>query len=247
MVASIANQIKAALKPCLCLDYDGTLVPFVLNPEEAVPSLSLKALLAELVNDRKLNVAIISGRPKCTLEKWFDEVPVTLVAEHGALIKEYGRPWAVQIQNSIEWKDHILQLLSKTEIEYPGSFVEEKDYCVAWHYRGLDLKESLIASKQVVKKIKPYTRKMGLQIISGDKVVEVRSKQTNKGEAVKKLLNRDHYDLLVAVGDDVTDEDMFTATKEKSITIKVGDGITMAKYRLKSSIDVIELLKTLLK
>jgi trehalose-6-phosphatase len=54
----------------------------------------------------------------------------------------------------------------------------------------------------------------------------------NKGAAVTELVRQRPYDLILAAGDDTTDEAMFRLDLANFITIKVGDADTQAHYRL---------------
>ena len=69
-----------------------------------------------------------------------------------------------------------------------------------------------------------------LQVIDGNKVIEVRIANINKGIVAKKIMNELKPDLVMAMGDDKTDEDMFKALEHDAITIKIGPGITTASY-----------------
>ena len=70
--------------------------------------------------------------------------------------------------------------------------------------------------------------------MEGDKVVEIKNSEVNKGYAAEKWLVKDNYDFIFAVGDDWTDEDTFTAMPESAITVKVGEISSVAKYRIDS-------------
>lgn len=50
----------------------------------------------------------------------------------------------------------------------------------------------------------------------------------------------------MAVGDDVTDEDMFNTLKKKGLTIKVGPEDTQAQYRILEQSQITEVLKAFL-
>src|SRR5690606_33559217 len=85
----------------------------------------------------------------------------------------------------------------------------------------------------------------GLQMLQGDKVIEIKSIAVNKGKAAQRWLEREQYDFVLALGDDHTDEDTFKAMPEEAITIKVGSNISAATYFLKSYVDVRNLLHEL--
>ena len=67
----------------LLLDYDGTLVPFARVPKLAAPDRDVVSLLAELATTQGIQLEIVSGRPRETLERWFGTLPIALCAEHG--------------------------------------------------------------------------------------------------------------------------------------------------------------------
>ena len=67
----------------------------------------------------------------------------------------------------------------------------------------------------------------------------------DKGTIVKQLISRSSYDIVVAVGDDKTDEDMFAALNENSYSIKIGTGHTLANYYLPNQHNVLDVLKRL--
>ncbi|HEY1056189.1 MAG TPA: bifunctional alpha,alpha-trehalose-phosphate synthase (UDP-forming)/trehalose-phosphatase, partial [Emticicia sp.] len=77
-------------KRLLLLDYDGTLVPYFVSPEEAKPDSDLKDLLKELNKEQENELILISGRDATTLDNWFRDTGLSLVAEHGAAFKKSG-------------------------------------------------------------------------------------------------------------------------------------------------------------
>ncbi|HKB44555.1 MAG TPA: bifunctional alpha,alpha-trehalose-phosphate synthase (UDP-forming)/trehalose-phosphatase, partial [Chitinophagaceae bacterium] len=93
VIAQLNKHYQVAQSRCLLLDYDGTLAPFTRLPEEAIPGNELKDMLSLLATDKKNKVVIISGREAATLNKWFGNMPLTLVAEHGASIRMPDLQW----------------------------------------------------------------------------------------------------------------------------------------------------------
>jgi trehalose-6-phosphatase len=70
----------------------------------------------------------------------------------------------------------------------------------------------------------------------GHKIVEVASQQVSKGASLEALIQQSSPELIVAIGDDRTDESMF---RRRDIhpnleAIKVGPGETLAAWRLGS-------------
>lgn len=89
------------------------------------------------------------------------------------------------------------------------------------------------------------TASHGLQLLNGNKVIEVKNTEVNKGKATLKLLDQDQYDFILAIGDDYTDEDIFKAVPPSALTIKVGSDISAARYFVEDHTEVRSLLNSL--
>jgi trehalose 6-phosphate synthase/phosphatase len=105
--SEIVNAYVNSKKRLLLLDYDGTLVPFALQPENALPGRELKQLVAELCSEPGNDVYIISGRDADFLEKIFSGLKINLIAEHGARIKLNDSGWVSRVMHDNEWKTDI--------------------------------------------------------------------------------------------------------------------------------------------
>jgi len=242
--AVIANKFSQADRRHLLLDYDGTLVPFARHPRLAIPEKELIQLLKDLSMDPKTDVTIISGRDHISLEEWFQDLPLNLVAEHGAAVRMKDGTWKFQPRLDQTWKPIFRSTLELYSQRSPGSFIEEKNHTLAWHYRNVDPELGFIRSRELLDNLHHMVRNAHLQIIDGNKVIEVRVSGVDKGTVAKKFL-KEHYDFILAVGDDKTDEDMFRALADKAITIKIGSGHTLAQYNLSNQQEVLRLLTML--
>ena len=86
-----------------------------------------------------------------------------------------------------------------------------------------------------------------LQIMRGNKIVEIKSPDYHKGSEVERLLKNNSYDFIMAIGDDTTDDDMFRALPEGGVSIKVGDYSEAAQFRLPWQDEVVPFLEGLIK
>jgi len=229
-------------KRLLLLDYDGTLVPFEDTPEAAVPDQGLLDLLGRLSADKNNKVAIVSGRDWRTLQQWFGDLPVDLVAEHGAWVREGKKNWTYADVLNADWKAAFYPCLHAFTKNTPGSFIEEKSWSLGWHYRQCDSALGDMRAMELIKALQGKLDNYGLQLLQGSKVIEIKSMLVNKGSAVCRIASRAHYNFIMAVGDDVTDEDMFSSLPARATTIKVGVGNTRARFRLPSFREVRYLL-----
>jgi len=125
----------------------------------------------------------------------------------------------------------------------PGSFIEEKHYSLAWHYRKTDPDLGEMRANELSTVLKELISNHGLSVLEGNKVLEIKSSGVNKGKAASKLLLRNKFDFIFAIGDDWTDEFLFKELPEDSITVKVGVQNTGAKYFIHDTSGVRNLLK----
>lgn len=243
--AEILVNFRKATQRHLLLDYDGTLVPFAKHPRLAVPHRELIDILRHLSSDPSVEVTIISGRDHESLDRWFSDLPLNLIAEHGAAVKNRGEEWVFEPEADQSWKSIIKTTLELFVQRSPGSFIEEKKHTLAWHYRNVDAELGFIRSRELLDNLHHMVRNAHLQIIDGNKVIEVRVSGVDKGSVAKRILRNKEYDFILAVGDDKTDEDMFRALAGQAITIKIGSGHTLAQYNLTNQSEVLGFLKSL--
>ena len=238
----IQNDYISAQHRLLLLDYDGTLVSFADAPRKAKPDEKLFTLLEKLTSDERNQVVIISGRKKDTLESWFDLSRLILVAEHGAWLKKVPDDWQTIEPLSNQWKEQIRPLMEHYVDWTPGSFLEEKDFSLVWHYRKADPNLADVRTKELENALLDLIANLNLGVLRGNKIVEVKNVSINKGRIASLLLNDYPSDFILAIGDDYTDEDIFSVLPEAAHTIKMGIGSTHAHYSIQSPGDVRQLL-----
>lgn len=221
-----------ARRRLILLDYDGTLVPFAATPEEASPDAELRELLERLAATPGTTVALVSGRPRAQLETWFGDLPVGLSAEHGAWGRWPGEPWRVAAAPA-PGLPAVVALMEQVTARTTGSRTEAKERSAAWHYRMVDPRLASRRRDELVTALTPLLADT-LEILEGSRVIEVRSRGVDKGSAVRGLIGEvgvPEPDVLVA-GDDVTDEDMFAAVAGAAVSIRVGGGLSRARFRV---------------
>lgn len=243
MLDEIRKSYKKAEKRVIFLDYDGTLVPFSKFPSEACIDNQTLEVIKNLSGSGN-RIIIISGRDKEFLESQFTAFPVDLIAEHGFMIKENGKSWSSP-ETELSWKEPVRELFQKIRQNFKGTFVEEKVVSFALHYRNAEATHDEIRS--LIEMIHMFkVNHPELEVLEGHKVIEVKRGGYNKGTAAILLLDQIEYDFLLAIGDDVTDETLFRELRGKAFTIKVGDGISEAGYRLARQEEVLPFLKSLI-
>ena len=86
--------------------------------------------------------------------------------------------------------------------------------------------------------LEELTAKLHLKVMEGNKVIEIRVGGTDKGQSARRMIDKHKWDFILAIGDDVTDEDTFAVLPAKAHSIKVGFQETRAEYRVDSVRDV---------
>ena len=245
-LTGIRRHYQRSRNRCLLLDYDGTLVPFSRIPSEAAPDNNVRELLGRLTADENNHVVIISGRDMSSLDRWLGALPVTLVAEHGASYRMRNKPWQQMVAVSDGWKEEIRRVMQLFVIRCAGSFIEEKTNTIAWHYRNTQTGLGFSRSRELLNTLSQLIQNTSLQVIDGNKVVEVRIAGFDKGASALKIVGETEPDFVLCVGDDTTDEDMFKALEGEAYTIKVNNGASAAQYTILSQQQVLPLLNSLM-
>jgi trehalose 6-phosphate synthase/phosphatase len=229
----------------LIFDYDGTLVPFATSPELAKPTLGLLRTLRSLADDPRNEVLLATGRDRGTLDQWFSGISMGLAAEHGAWIKERNGDWNMQQPLIAGWKPRLFPILQMHADRVPGAFVEEKEFSLVWHYRNADPEQGRVAARELTDHLVVFTANIDLQVLRGNKAIEIRNAGINKGTAVQRWLSNKDFDFILAIGDDLTDEDMFAVLPQRAYSFRVGPMLTRARFRLNNAAEVLQFLTEL--
>jgi trehalose 6-phosphate synthase/phosphatase len=247
---AISTQIeldyKHATKRILFLDYDGTLVSFAKFPELAVIDYNTLNIVKKLSEDTRNHVVIVSGRDKNFLEKQFEDVNVTMIAEHGYFIKKCGSKWEATVNSHSTWKESVMPILLEYVSRCNGTFIEEKTGSIAWHYRNAESDFAQLRLNELRDDLAEIIRhKTDFDIIEGHKVLEIKSGKYDKGHAALAVMKDNQFDFILAAGDDKTDEDLFKVLSKNAYTIRVGSSPSKAKYNVSDFSFLLKLLKKL--
>lgn len=228
------------------LDYDGTLIPFFPNPSDATPGSNLIDLLKRL-NNNKNDLCLISGRNYHWFDRWFTELNINIIAEHGACYKLQDKAWANESMLDSSWKEEAKGIMQVFVQKYKNTFIEEKEYSLVWHFRNEKSEQIKYQAEALFAALNSYAGGKKLQAFMGNKILEIKHSGIDKGSAIVKLFDKDKYDFILGIGDDYTDEDMFKAlsTMANSFTIKVGNNDSYARFNLYTPQMVISLLEAI--
>ncbi|KAF9973509.1 Trehalose-6-P synthase/phosphatase complex synthase subunit [Actinomortierella ambigua] len=283
---------KSTRAKVILFDYDGTLTAVHKLPEFANPASHIISNLLALANQPNTYVYILSGRDRKHLDSWFGECNVGLSAEHGCfykhpptvakamkqvhsempssnahepakLVKDAGNGWFRSVdQVDSSWRETIRPLFKHYTERTPGSFIEEKEINMTWHYRQADPEFGTWQATELQVNLEKLLAHMALSIILGNKTLELRPSSIDKSTSVKAILKDIQADVgpvdfILCVGDGKTDEAVFSILGNESIvgpdvgdniiTCTVGQKQTEAKFYLADVPEVENLLGELSK
>jgi trehalose 6-phosphate synthase/phosphatase len=244
----LVRAYRSAARRLLFLDYDGTLVAFADRPLQAAPPDELVSVLGRLSAGEDQRVVIVSGRPRRPLEAWFGRVAgLWLAAEHGATVRDPASGQWTPLRPTVprEWKLRVLPVLGHFVDRTPGSFVEEKEYSLVWHYRMADPEFGDWLANELVATLDDLLTETELRAVRRQKAVEVRPAWAHKGEVVQQMSAAWSAEFVLGVGDDRTDEDLFERLPTSAWTIHVGEGASLARFRLDGPPEVCDVLREL--
>jgi trehalose 6-phosphate phosphatase len=220
----------------LAFDFDGTLAPIVSNPQSARMREQTRGLLAQLA--KLYPVIVISGRAQPDALRRLRGVDVLeVVGNHGMEPRHGARRHIAHVGRWLPELKHLA--------DFKGVMIEDKIYSLAIHYRhSREKKRARGAILEAVASLRD------VRIIGGKQVINiVPSDAPHKGIALERERDRLHCDTAIYVGDDETDEDVFTLDQPgQLLTIRVGSRrSSAAAYYIESQRAIDALLRSMLR
>jgi len=190
----------------LFLDVDGTLAPIVVRPEDARVPDDVRLLLRSLATCFGL-VACISGRPAADAERVVGVDELVYVGTHGLELTPEAESWREQVERFAE------------TVDWPPEWTENKGLTIALHYRQAEEAEQ---ARHTLERIAEQAEEVGLFPRFGRMVLEILPPlATDKGTAVRRLLDTHELRRALYAGDDTTDLDAFRALDGLELAVRV--------------------------
>jgi trehalose 6-phosphate synthase/phosphatase len=250
-LSELKARFATAPERLLIIDYDGTLMELKRRPEEARPTPEILDLLRELAALPNTTVHLVSGRQTDALDRWFGDLDIHMGGEHGTMVRRPGaEDWEPRADFRLDWRPAAEATLAEVTSEVLGSWIERKRHTLAWHYREADLEYGLWSAAGLIMRLESDLQHVGVEVIHGHRVVEVRPVGANKGQYVRHVTQGlDPDTLVLCLGDDRTDLDMYDALRHisNSLSIHVGGPAENADWMLGSPTEVRALLSVLVK
>jgi trehalose 6-phosphate phosphatase len=221
-VERFMKAVARARVSVLLLDYDGTLAPFCLNRQQALPYPRMTALLQEIVANGRTRVVIITGRNA------HEVIPLLAVHPRPEIWGCHGlerlRPDGTCETPRVE--EPVLRALAAADgwLKRQGlhNRAEFKTGALAIHWRGLDEATAAETHSQVLLGWIPIAQSTPMELLEFDGGIELRMPGRDKGDAVRTILDEIGPEVPVAyLGDDLTDERAFLALGTLGLSVLV--------------------------
>ena len=231
-IQTINNLLQSRKRIILLSDYDGTLTPIREHPDLAILPTKIRQLLVKFTHNKTFFLGIITGRSLKQIKKLIRIPKILYVANHGIELEGPGIRFTsseAKKARYILW--HVYMRLLKTLKQIKGVYIEDKGLSISLHYRLVKNTHVVDCINKTMYNItQPFLDRKILSMSTGKLVFEIRpSVKWNKASAIQWLLT--NYSplefgedaLLVYLGDDKADIEVFTTLKGKGLTVFVGN------------------------
>ncbi|PCN49338.1 trehalose-phosphatase [Curtobacterium sp. 'Ferrero'] len=243
-LSAALETLAAAPRLLVALDFDGTLAPFADDPAKVGALPGSWAAVLTLQRARDTEVVLVSGRSLDGLAR------VTQAPEGMALVGSHGVEWRVDghdedalTEDESARVQRLGAAIDEVATRYPGVRIEHKPAGVGVHTRGVDAETAAAVDAEassVAHEVDDAVLERG-----GKDILEFAVRHVTKGDAIDRLRELRGADAVFFAGDDVTDEDGFRVLRDGDVGVKVGEGDTLARYRVADPAALTEVLKQL--
>lgn len=281
-VDDVTAAYKVAKKRVLFVDFNGTIVMKeptgkylkreILGTSGNKPPLETISALVKLCADERNVVYVVSGDTEANIENAVGQIEgLGLASGNGGSLSppmaqgQSPRKWEAS-NLGVDWdtvKKISTEIMSKYTARCNGSYVKLTSSSIGWSYYSSDPEWSALLAASLLEELEYELRAFDIRIVTLKGVIEIVPRKLNKGLVVKEVLGGcEEPDFILCVGDDVSDEKMFTAVfsviaqscaDEESLdgpscipnhafTVTVGKKISNASYFVESAADVADLL-----
>lgn len=248
LLTSALAEAAGAGSLLVASDFDGVLAPIVLDPSASRPLPGTVESLTALAALPGTYAAVVSGRDLAhlgALTGLGDQDAVTLIGSHGAESSLRGPDRLTDAEQQVLHRlTADLEDLAASSVDAQrGPRLEHKPAAVVLHTRGMPDDAAAAAEAAA---LEVATRHTGVTAMRGKHVVELSVHDADKGSAVAALREARGAEVVVYLGDDVTDEHVFERLRAGDVGVKVGPGETAAQWRVDHPADAAAVLTVLL-
>jgi trehalose 6-phosphate phosphatase len=223
----------------VALDFDGTISPIVAVPSAARPVPGALEVMAQLASAPGTEVVLLSGRARQDLAS------VSGAGEWATLIGSHGQEVGADLTLTEDESTLLAEVRAGVRAAVagvPGVRVEHKPAGLAIHVRGCTDTDA----ERALDLVRGLADEMaGTFCLEGKLVIELSTRPLDKGSALRALIEADPARLVLFAGDDITDESAMAVLRPDAVAIRVGEGESLARYRVPDPQSMLEALATL--
>jgi trehalose-phosphatase len=239
---SALTDVATSDQILIACDYDGTLAELVDDPSEARPRQDAMSALRALALLDHTSVGIVSGRPLREL------AAMTRLPQEIVLVGSHGVEFDLDFRDGLDdatkaTLSSLVHTIDAMVEAAPGVLVERKPSSVSLHFR---LVTPLVTASLVDAVMAGPAQWPGVYVRQGKSLLELSVVHADKGTAITRLTTQTLADVVLFVGDDLTDEDAFVTLTAPNVSVKVGVGDSAAQYRVDDPAGVAAMLATVL-
>ena len=219
---AVWSMVRLASHRLLVIDYDGTLAPFTVARDKAVPNPRSVECLRTMAASSHTSLAITSGRPVEELEGLLDLQPAIHVGESGW---EYRMPGGTLVRHPLSARlTSVLDEAERLAREGGwGDHLERKRTAVMLHTRRLAELRARDLEHRVLIAWLDLASKGEVVVERVDGGVELRARGHDAGSTALWLMSLSRQATLGAfIGDDLPDESAFRVMRDFGFGIRVG-------------------------
>ena len=221
-LTTFLQTVAQAEQAALLLDYDGTLAPFQARRDQAYPYPGVAPILQEIVSNGRTRVVVVSGRDPTDVLPLLNIHPRPEVwGVHGLQrLRTDGSMKMPRLDTrELDGLSDADRWLGYQQLRHAAEF---KAGSVAVHWRGLSETVAEDLRARVLLGWRRIAEDSGLDLLEFDGGLEIRASDSDKGDAVRMLLNEISPHAPAAyLGDDITDESAFRAIRGRGISVLV--------------------------
>lgn len=245
-VAAFFERLAASRKSALLLDYDGTLAPFRVERQKALPYEGVNTALQEIIDTGRTRIVIITGREAHDIQSLLEIDPFPEVwGSHGLQRLRPGGSCEMPVLDP-----RALEAIADAErwLAYQGlqNLAEPKPGSIAAHWRAVNHQEAAQLRGRILLGWFPIAQSASLALLEFDGGVELRVPDRDKGYAIRTILEEIGLQSPVAfLGDDRSDEFAFQALRGRGLTALVRPKVrnTSAQIWIKPPEELLEFLR----
>jgi trehalose 6-phosphate synthase/phosphatase len=233
----LKQAYDATSRRVIILDFNGTIVMKeppgkylkreILGTSGNKPPPQVLEALALLCRDPKNTVYVVSGDSSENVLSALGHIyNLGLAVSNGARFsppmqdKNGNRKWQT-FDLGVDWdavKRVALPVLSKYTARSNGSFVKLTTFSIGWSYYSCDPEWGSLQASHLVLELEAELKAFDVRFVTLKGIVEIVPRKLNKGLIVKKVMrdiskapNEPPIDFCLCLGDDISDEKMFTS------------------------------------